>query len=342
MRARSALGLVVLVSGCLLGVDYEKVAGGPFCAEVAASAPSAPSCNGAQNECGPNRNELCCESAPIPCGTFTRDYDGEGFDETTDREATLSDFRLDRFEVTVGRFRQFVAAGEATQETTPAQGIGAHPKYLNSGWDADDFFAALAADRAALDTALACSDELRSTWTLEVGDNENKPINCVTWYEALLFCAWDGGRLPSEAEWNYAAAGGDEQRMFPWADPPGEIDLDLAVFGCPDGMPGCPVGTSIAPAGAKSNGAGRWGHYDLAGNVAEWVLDHVPDPSDTYLSPCDDCVRIGTGERGVRGGAFNTIHDEGTADALSVSFRGSAPPETRSPGVGIRCVRSVE
>lgn len=341
MGARSAFALCALLSSCLLGVDYEKAPGGPFCAEPPASLPSAPSCMGAQSECGPKRNELCCESAPIPCGGFVRDYDGETFDVTTGREATLSDFRLDLFEVTVGRFRQFVAAGEATREARPAQGTGAHPKYLNSGWDAESFLAELAPDRAALDAALACSDEGRSTWTLEVGDNENKPINCVTWYEALLFCAWDGGRLPSEAEWSYAAAGGDEQRVFPWAEPATVLSPDLAVFGCPDGMPGCPVGTSIAPAGAKAGGAGRWGHYDLAGNVGEWVLDFVPD-AETYLSPCDDCVRIGSGERGVRGGAFNTLDEGQGPNPLFVGFRGSAPPATRSPAIGIRCVRSFE
>ncbi len=48
------------------------------------------------------------------------------------------------------------------------------------------------------------------------GSNENQPINCVTWYEAFAFCISDGGYLPTAAEWNYAAAGGSDQRAYPF------------------------------------------------------------------------------------------------------------------------------
>lgn len=331
---------LTLASSCLLDVSYEKVAAGAFCGEPGDAAAS-PSCDGLPDDCGPGRNEHCCTSTPIPCGSFLRDYDGESFAAAEGREAALGDFRLDLYEVTVGRFRAFVTAGHGTQQTPPSEGVGAHPRYLNSGWNPEQHFDALAEDRAALEAALACSDERRTMWTTSAGDNENKPINCVTWYEALLFCAWDGGRLPSEAEWGYAAAGGSEQRVFPWSQPAGELTTELAVFGCPDGMPGCPVGTSIGWVGSKPAGAGRWGQLDLAGNVAEWVLDFVDGGASTYLSPCTDCVRIGDGDRGLRGGAFNTLPDGAQPSALHVARRGAARRDTRSPAIGFRCARDV-
>ena len=56
----------------------------------------------------------------------------------------------------------------------------------------------------------------------------NAAINCVNWFEAYAFCIWDGGFLPTEAEWNYAASGGSEQRYYPWSAsfPPGATTID--------------------------------------------------------------------------------------------------------------------
>jgi hypothetical protein len=80
---------------------------------------------------------------------------------------------------------------------------------------------------------------LDMTWTDTVGPNENLPMNCVPWYKAFAFCVWDGGRLPTEAEWNYAATGGNEQRKYPWGST--APDDALAVFNCQA------VGTRDAP-----------------------------------------------------------------------------------------------
>lgn len=342
MSARTGLGLLAtfVLSACLLDVEYTKEQPTAFCGDVVELA-MPPSCDGAQRDCGPDRNANCCDASAIPCGTVVRDFDGGDFNDDDGRMATVSDFRLDTYEVTVGRFRAFVEDGQGTQAAqNPLRGSGGHPRYLNSGWDPDTFFSELEVDEAALRLALQCSDPLRHTWTDDPDFNENKPINCVSWYEALLFCAWDGGRLPSEVEWYFAAAGGEEQRAYPWAEPASVVDADLAVFGCPDAMVACETGTSIAPVGSKRNGVGRWGHYDLSGNVAEWVLDTVIDATD-YVSPCDDCVRIGVGNRGVRGGAFNTAHVAGTVDDLLVASRASAPPkpQPRAHGIGFRCMR---
>jgi hypothetical protein len=84
-----------------------------------------PSCFNLADNCGPDGNESCCASGVVPGGTFNR-FNNPGL------PATLSGFRLDSFEVTVGRFRSFL---KAYPDNKPVAGAGAHPKIANSGWN---------------------------------------------------------------------------------------------------------------------------------------------------------------------------------------------------------------
>ena len=127
-----------------------------------------------------------------------------------------------------------------------------------------------------------------NTWTDTPGNNEALPMVYVTWFEAFAFCAWDGGRLATEAEWNYAAAGGDEQRLYPWGA--AEADATRAVYGCIRSS--CPA-SIILPVGSKPAGNGKWGHSDLAGSVAEWNFDWYP--TTLYKNPCVDCAETKVG-----------------------------------------------
>jgi sulfatase modifying factor 1 len=163
---------------------------------------TAPSCSGLAATCGPVGTDDCCKSLLVPGGTFNRSYDGVDFKDPN-YPATVSDFYLDKYEITVGRFRQFVKAGMGTQASPPAAGAGAHPRITGSGWDST-WNTNLPATTAALTTNLKCS----TTWTDTAGSNESKPVNCLEWYAAFAFCVWDGGRLATEAEWNYAASAG--------------------------------------------------------------------------------------------------------------------------------------
>ncbi|HMR05977.1 MAG TPA: SUMF1/EgtB/PvdO family nonheme iron enzyme [Polyangiaceae bacterium] len=167
-----------------------------------AGAPVPPSCSasapGAGKDCGPSSNELCCASIVVPSGSFNRSNNPV-------TPASVNSFRLDRFEVTVGRFRQFVKAVVAGYK--PTVGAGKHT-HLNGGavddengadekgWEAA-WNSELPGTASAWDAALSKGN---ATWTSVAAANELRPINHVSWYHAYAFCIWDGGFLPTEAE----------------------------------------------------------------------------------------------------------------------------------------------
>jgi formylglycine-generating enzyme required for sulfatase activity len=279
-------------------------------------------------------NASCCESPIVPGGTFDRSYDvaSDGRYPDMTHPATVSAFRLDKYEVTVGRFRAFVDAGMGTQTSPPAAGAGAHEKIAGSGWD-ESWNASLATNTAALVTAVKC-DSTYQTWTDTPAANEHRPMNCITWYEAMAFCAWDGGYLATEAEWNYAATGGDQQRAYPWSSPASSLTLDgsYASYNCVgDGTTSCAV-TDLVAVGTKPLGDGRWGQSDLAGNVWEWTLDWYA----TYASACTDCANLTpASNRVIRGGSFGD-----NAPVLRAGNRDNVPPARRSADFGVRCART--
>src|SRR5262249_2994631 len=153
-------------------------------------------------------------------------------------------------------------------------------------------------------------------------------INCVDWYEAYAFCIWDGGFLPTEAEWEYAGAGGMQEREYPWGSTePGTTNL-YAI--CGDGSKTCyyplqnTCGTyqDMAVVGTPQKGAGVWGHLDLAGNVWEWNLDWY---ADSYTDPCQDCGNLmADANRVFRGGSFSD-----SPPTLRSYSRESGVPTTR-------------
>jgi formylglycine-generating enzyme required for sulfatase activity len=153
----------------------------------------------------------------------------------------------------------------------------------------------------------------------------NRPVVAVSWYEAAAYCAWAGGRLPTEAEWECAARCGREGVRYPWGnDEPGQF---RANFG--EGGPWQPT-----PVGLYSEGATPSGIHDLAGNVWEWVRDWFGDYPETAAvnpqGPEQGKVRV------LRGGAF--LID---ARLLRASYRYRNEPGNRNFDVGVRCVREL-
>jgi formylglycine-generating enzyme len=281
----------------------------------------------------------CCESIAVEGGTYTvgrsldagahnycpSSFRGSCFtDELPQHPVTVSSYGLDRFEVTVGRFRSFVDSWDYAG--LPA-GAGGNEHLAGAGWQRA-WNASLPKSRGALEEDLACG--AGSTWTHARGDGENRPINCVTWYEAFAFCVWDGRRLPTEAEWEIAAANGIEVDVFPWGT--AEPTPALAVYDCATDAVPCtdPPGLPAA-VGSHPGGANRLGHADLAGNVTEWVLDtYAP-----YITPTPpNYADVTDGFRAWRGGDFADIADYLRTTARNLSTPGSGG---QASNAGFRC-----
>jgi len=228
---------------------------GPYAAD-------APSCDGLQTECA---GASCCTTVDLPGGVIAVGRSENGNDacppefesgrcfseETPEHDVAVDAFALDHYAVTVGRFRQFLAAWD--DNWRPKEGDGENPAVAGSGWQTSW------SDHLPGTFDLDCHSF--ATWTDEAGANEDKPITCLNWYHAQAFCIWDGGRLPTEAEWEFAAAGGDQNRVYPWGG--ADIDDTRSVVDS----------DQIEAVGTKPDGAARWGHFDMAGNTSEWVFD---------------------------------------------------------------------
>ena len=164
-----------------------------------------------------------------------------------------------------------------------------------------------------------------------VHDRDDQPVNRVDWNQAKAFCEVQGGRLPTEAEWEYAARGRDG-RKYPWGnDPP---NRKLAVFEIKDAKdnPQEPEAVTSHP-----EGKGPFGTLHQAGNVWEWVADcfaKYPKSEAVLVNPrveTADCK-----ERVLRGGSFL----DGPGDLRSAN-RGWFVPVIQLRNFGFRCVRSV-
>jgi sulfatase modifying factor 1 len=325
---------------------------GAACQKGACVGPTAaPNCQpGGQglSDCGVQA-ENCCATAEVEGSSYFRTYTNDGNGAAAEADAAkVSSFRLDRYLVTVGRFRQFVIAWNAGWLPTPGSGKHVHLNGGNGlaattggyepGWVAADDMAV-----APTDSNLLCGPDF-GTWTPSPGGQENLPITCVTWEEAYAFCIWDGGFLPSEAEWEYAAAGGSQQREYPWGSTDPGTDNRYAIYSCNYPTPGgiCSTDdgiTHIAPVGTATLGAGLWGQLDLAGDAWELVLDTY---EPTYFDPCTDCTvtaspfPLGHALRGSPVGINSQISE------LEPTFRAfpAMGNNLNGQGVGFRCART--
>jgi gamma-glutamyl hercynylcysteine S-oxide synthase len=147
----------------------------------------------------------------------------------------------------------------------------------------------------------------------------NEPVEGVSWFEATAYCRWKNLRLPSEAEWEYAARGRD-RRTFAWGD-----NKDL--------VPKPPQGqkTELKNAGSAEYDVSPFGVMDLSGNVSEWV-DDVWHPYPN--SPIGELKKVDPSYGITRGGNYLV-----NAAQYRVTYRQREARLTRSIGLGFRCAR---
>ena len=167
----------------------------------------------------------------------------------------------------------------------------------------------------------------------QMGLNDH-PVNGVTWEDAKAFADFVGARLPSEAEWEYAARSGGQEITYPWGND--EPDCDRVNYAYDGAFDSC-VGTTT-PVCSYPMGNTAQGLCDMVGNLKEWLADDCGD--DETGRPTDGSARTvnpATGSRSIRGGSY------GTSRANSrLSKRRCSPWFYRNFGYGFRLARDAE
>ncbi len=236
----------------------------------------------------------------VPAGQFDMGSTDGDSDEQPVHTVVLDGFWIDRTEVTNAQYQKCVKAGECQAPTVCDWG---DPTYGDA-------------------------------------DKVDYPVVCVDWQGAQIYCEWVGGRLPTEAEWEYAARG-PEGNVYPWGD---EFDCTKGNFDdetvqdsyVVPGGEGCDGFDRTAPVGIFPDGASWCGSLDMSGNVWEWVNDWYADDYYSH-SPRENPPGLeSSGHKVMRGGGWR--HD---SYYFRAAYRGSYTPNPRHDDLGFRCADVV-
>ncbi|HEC23390.1 MAG TPA: hypothetical protein ENI95_10800 [Chloroflexi bacterium] len=228
----------------------------------------------------------------VPAGTFTMGGETGYARDLPAHQVTLTyDYWIDVFEVTNGQYLECVTSGPC------------YPPQRSDSYSFEDYFGnPVYADH---------------------------PVIWVTWFQADTYCRWRDARLPTEAEWEYAARGPDG-RIYPWGNSP--PDCTRVNYAPTDPDTEWCVGDTM-PVGSYPTGISPFGVHDMSGNVWEWVADWFGSYSE---GPQTDPTGPPSGtERVERSGSLAN-----PAYTIRPAHRLSNPPDHGNYGLGFRCVRS--
>ena len=233
-----------------------------------------------------------------------------GDDEKPQHQVILEPYYIDQYEVSVAQYALFLNE------------LGGYERACNQ---AD---CAWPRERASTSNYLSITEqEDGSVHFAPFETYGNYPANYITWYGARNYCQWVGGRLPTEAEWEFAARGTDG-RSYPWGNR--DPDTLRAVFNSSSFE-------NIKPVDALPDGTSFFGAFAMAGSMWEWVADWY-DPNYYSQSPVSNPTGPEGDQRVIRGGAWP---NNNLADRLRSTNRSAAPPDTLSATYGFRCAFPV-
>ncbi|PQO43655.1 formylglycine-generating enzyme family protein [Blastopirellula marina] len=254
----------------------------------------------------------------LPGGQFLLGKPDGPLDAQPAVKVSVSPLRIDQHEVTNAQFAAFV---EATQYLTDAERRG-------RSW----VFDSKTGEGAIVDGA---------DWRHPAGPGstiigrETQPVLQVSWYDARAYAEWAGKRLPTEAEWEFAARGGRTDGDYPAQDADGKVGnvwqgrfpfADAAADGFAE----------VAPVGKFA--ANGYGLHDMAGNVAEWCSDYYAEDAYQLADPRDPIGPAAGDQRVIRGGSWLSSEQNGVSEAM-VWYRSHAAPRSPNNFTGFRCVR---
>lgn len=302
----------------------------------------------------------------LPGGSFIMggDNDQARQDEFPKRPVQVSAFWMDVTEVTNAQFSRFVAATGWITTAEREIDLAEIMKQVPPGTPPPDPSLLQPGSLVFKKPDEFLGYNNLNWWEMKAGANwrhpagpasdlkglENHPVVHISYYDAQAYCRWAGKRLPTEAEWEYASRGGQNNQVYPW----GNLNPDSSQTYPANYWQGAfPMENSgadgfITTAPVKSFPANGFGLYDMAGNVWEWCADWYHHQAYDYLASSDpagpqvsrDPDEPTVPKRVVRGGSFlcNDVYCSG----YRVAARMKASEDTGLQHTGFRCVRDIE